>query len=65
MEDKKLNFRVASMPHADKFQLHIYAALAEQERDFIALAPAALAAVKQRVRSLEALDLNRKLDIRP
>ena len=35
MEDKKLSFRVASMPHADKFQLHIYAALAEQERDFI------------------------------
>ena len=36
MEDKKLNFRVASMPNADKFQLHIYAALAEQERSFIA-----------------------------
>ena len=35
IEDKKLNFRVANMPHADKFQLHIYAALAEQERDFI------------------------------
>lgn len=35
LEDKKLNFRVASMPYADKFQLHIYAALAEQERDFI------------------------------
>lgn len=35
LEDKQLNFRVASMPYADKFQLHIYAALAEQERDFI------------------------------
>lgn len=35
LEDKLLNFRVASMPYADKFQLHIYAALAEQERDFI------------------------------
>jgi len=35
LEDRKLNFRVASMPYADKFQLHIYAALAEQERDFI------------------------------
>jgi len=35
LEDKSLNFRVATMPHADKFQLHIYAALAEQERDFI------------------------------
>jgi DNA invertase Pin-like site-specific DNA recombinase len=35
LEDKLLEFKVASMPHADKFQLHIYAALAEQERDFI------------------------------
>ena len=35
MEDKRLSFKVAQMPHADKFQLHIYAALAEQERDFI------------------------------
>lgn len=37
MEDKLLKFKVASMPHADKFQLHIYAALAEQERDFISI----------------------------
>lgn len=35
LEDKRVNLRVASMPYADKFQLHIYAALAEQERDFI------------------------------
>ena len=35
MDDKRLQFRVAQMPNADKFQLHIYAALAEQERDFI------------------------------
>ncbi|WP_083660293.1 recombinase family protein [Roseibium aggregatum] len=35
MEDPKLRLRVAQMPYADKFQLHIYAALAEQERDFI------------------------------
>lgn len=35
IEDAKVSFRVAQMPHADKFQLHIYAALAEQERDFI------------------------------
>ncbi|MEQ9568355.1 MAG: recombinase family protein [Pseudomonadales bacterium] len=33
MED--LRFGGAEMPYADKFQLHIYAALAEQERDFI------------------------------
>jgi DNA invertase Pin-like site-specific DNA recombinase len=37
MDDRKLSFKVASMPHADKFQLHIYAALAEQEREFISL----------------------------
>lgn len=35
LEDKKLSVRIASMPYADKFQLHIYAALAEQEREFI------------------------------
>lgn len=47
IEDKKLNFTVASMPNADKFQLHIYAALAEQERDFISMrTKAALAEAK-------------------
>lgn len=35
LDDKRIALRVANMPHADKFQLHIYAALAEQERDFI------------------------------
>ena len=35
MDDPKLNLRVAAMPYADKFQLHVYAALAEQEREFI------------------------------
>lgn len=35
MDDKAVKLRVASMPFADKFQLHIYAALAEQEREFI------------------------------
>ena len=37
MDDKKLALRVASMPQADKFSLHIYAALAEQEREFISI----------------------------
>src|SRR6056297_2360096 len=37
MDRKKLNLTVAQMPHADGFQLHIYAALAEQEREFISL----------------------------
>lgn len=49
MDDKRLKIRVASMPNADKFQLHIYAALAEQERDFISLrTKAALAVAKAR-----------------
>ncbi len=37
MEDKTINFKVASLPNADNFQLHIYAALAEKEREFISL----------------------------
>jgi DNA invertase Pin-like site-specific DNA recombinase len=49
MDDSKVKLRVASMPFADKFQLHIYAALAEQERDFIsARTKAALQAAKAR-----------------
>lgn len=47
MDDKKLKIRIASMPHADNFQLHIYAALAEQEREFISIrTKAALAEAK-------------------
>lgn len=49
MEDRRLNLRVAQMPNADKFQLHIYAALAEQERDFISKrTKAALKSAKER-----------------
>lgn len=49
MDDKKLALRVASMPQADKFSLHIYAALAEQEREFISIrTKAALAEAKAR-----------------
>ena len=56
MDDDRLTVRVASMPHADKFQLHIYAALAEQERDFISLrTKQALAAAKARGQVLGGL----------
>lgn len=56
MDDPKLKLRVASMPNADKFQLHIYAALAEQERDFISLrTKAALAEAKARGQKLGGL----------
>lgn len=47
MEDRLLKFKVASMPNADKFQLHIYAALAEQERDFISVRTKAALAEKK------------------
>ncbi len=47
IERKNFQFKVAQMPHADKFQLHIYAALAEQERDFISQRTKAALAVKK------------------
>lgn len=49
MEEKGMDFKVAQMPYADRFQLHIYAALAEQERAFISeRTVAALQAAKER-----------------
>ncbi|ANL55085.1 resolvase/recombinase protein [Rhizobium phaseoli] len=49
MDDPKVKLRVAQMPQADKFQLHIYAALAEQERTFISeRTKAALGMAKER-----------------
>ena len=46
---KAVDIKVACMPYADKFQLHLYAALAEQERDFIsARTKAALQSAKAR-----------------
>lgn len=35
--DKNIRFRVAELPNADEFQLHIYAALGQQERRYISL----------------------------
>jgi DNA invertase Pin-like site-specific DNA recombinase len=46
---EKVAFRVAAMPNADNFQLHLFLALAEQEREQIsARTIAALAAAKAR-----------------
>jgi DNA invertase Pin-like site-specific DNA recombinase len=59
---KSIHFKVATMPDADEFQLHIYAALAEQERKFIsqrtkaALAEAKARGVKLGGRRSNALD---------
>jgi DNA invertase Pin-like site-specific DNA recombinase len=56
MDDPKLSLKVAQMPYADKFQLHIYAALAEQERDFISQrTKAALKAAKAKGTKLGGL----------
>lgn len=56
MEDPKLSLRVAQMPTADKFQLHVYAALAEQEREFISKrTKAALREAKARGQKLGGL----------
>jgi DNA invertase Pin-like site-specific DNA recombinase len=53
---KQATIRVASMPHADNFQLHIYAALAEQEREFISKRTrAALQVAKERGKNLGGL----------
>jgi DNA invertase Pin-like site-specific DNA recombinase len=49
LEDKSVEFVVASLPQASRFELHLYAALAEQERAFISQrTKAAMAAAKER-----------------
>jgi DNA invertase Pin-like site-specific DNA recombinase len=49
LEEKGVEFVVASLPQASRFELHLYAALAEQERAFISQrTKAALAAAKER-----------------
>lgn len=46
---KRATIKIATMPHADNFQIHLFAALAEQERSFIASrTKEALAALKAR-----------------
>ena len=53
MDDKTVDFVVARFPQASRFELHLYAALAEQERQFISQrTKAALAAAKARVLQL-------------
>ena len=59
-DDAKLDFKVAQMPSADKFQLHIYAALAEKERDFISQrTKAALAQSKKKLGGLRDKTMKR------
>ncbi|WP_412474628.1 recombinase family protein [Rhizobium sp. WW22] len=49
MEDRRVKFAVANLPRADKAMLHMYAVMAEMERDFIsARTKAALAVARKR-----------------
>jgi DNA invertase Pin-like site-specific DNA recombinase len=49
LEEKGVEFVVASLPQASRFELHLYAALAEQERAFVSQrTKAAMAAAKAR-----------------
>ncbi|HFD4038250.1 TPA: recombinase family protein [Vibrio parahaemolyticus] len=58
---KRIDFKVACMPNADRFQLHLYAALAEQERDFISKrTKAALQSAKDRGVKLGGLRMTTK-----
>ncbi len=46
---KRAVIKIATMPHADNFQIHLFAALAQQEREFIAgRTKDALAALKRK-----------------
>lgn len=61
---KRVQFRVATMPDADTFQLHLYAMLAEQERKFISdRTKAALASLNDRAKAGD-VESQRKLENR-
>lgn len=60
IKDKKLDFKVASLPSADKLMLQIYAVLAEKERDFISQrTKAALAQSKKKLGGLRDKTMKR------
>ena len=49
VKDKRLTIRVANIPNADTFTIHLFAALAQQEREFISQrTKAAMAMAKKR-----------------
>ena len=37
VKDKSVNIRIANLPNADNFQIHLFACLGSQEREFISL----------------------------
>lgn len=53
---KRVDFKVATMPQADTLQLHLFAALAQQEREFIATrTKEALASLQRRADAGDAV----------
>lgn len=57
---KRTDFKVATMPQADKFQLHLFAALAEQERAFISQRTKdALQSLQQRADNGDAVSIQK------
>jgi DNA invertase Pin-like site-specific DNA recombinase len=57
---EQAEFKVATMPHAKTFELHLFAALAEQERSFIASrTKEALAALQARADDGDALSVEK------
>ena len=55
VKDKGLNFRIANLPNADNFQIHLFAAMAQQEREFISLR------TKSALREWQVKNPNKKL----
>ena len=37
VKDKNVKLRIANLPNADNFQIHLFAAMAQQEREFISI----------------------------
>ena len=49
VKDKTVKIRIASLPNADNFQIHLFGCLASQEKEFVSLrTKAALAAFKKK-----------------
>jgi DNA invertase Pin-like site-specific DNA recombinase len=60
--DRNIRFRVTDLPNADEFQLHIYSAMAQQERKYISQrTKEALAVVKMSGKTLGRAKQNKEL----
>ncbi|MGH8390425.1 MAG: recombinase family protein [Pyrinomonadaceae bacterium] len=60
---EKADFKVATMPQANTFQLHLFAALAQQEREFIATrTKEALASLQRRAEAGDAVAVQKVIN---